>query len=138
MASIFEQRGGTYTPVNGVQLPDLVLDAPPPGTLGKFGRMRKRCLQQKQDGTFSALVLSGTLTQHLLDVDQTARDQMAALIPLLAATEGVTESLKAADQMEWLRRMNSIRKRAEEMVKNDLIYNELSNNTAACYLAGCC
>lgn len=123
MESFFEQRGGTYTPVNGVQLPDLVLDAPPPGSLGKYGRMRKRYLEQKHDGTFSALVLSGTLTQHLLDVDQTARDQMAVLIPQLAANQGVTESLKARDPLAWVQRMNSIRNRAEEMVMNELIFN---------------
>ena len=123
MASLFEQRGGTYTAVDGVQLPDLVLDAPPSGTLGKYGRMRKRYLEQKHDGTFTALVLSGKLTKHLMEVDQAARDQMATLIPQLAATEGVSESLKARDQLEWLRRMNSIRNRAEEIVKNELIYN---------------
>ena len=123
MASYFEQRGGTYTPVNGVLLPDLVLDAPPPGPLGKFGRMRKRYLEQRRDGTFTALVLSGKLTEHLLEVDQTARDQLAALTRQLAADEGVTESLKARDQLEWLRHMNSLRNRAEEIVKNELIYN---------------
>ena len=122
MASLFEQRGGTYTAVNDVQLPDLVLDAPPPGPLGKFGRMRKRYLEQKHDGTFSALVLSGKLTEHLMEVDQAARDQMATLIPQLAATEGVTESLKARDPLAWVQRMNSIRNRAEEIVKNELIY----------------
>ena len=122
MASYFEQRGGTYTAMGGVQLPDLVLDAPPPGHLGKFGRMRKRYLEQRRDGTFSTLVLSGTLTRHLQDMDQIAQNQMATLIRQMAATEGVTESLKARDQLEWLRRMNSIRNRAEEMVKHDLIY----------------
>ena len=122
MASFFEQRGGTYTPVNGVQLPDLVLDAPPPGPLGKFGRMRKRYLEQKHDGTFSALVLSGKLVEHLMEIDQAAREQMASLTRQLAAAEGVTEDLKNRDQMEWVRRMNSIRNRAEEMVKHDLIY----------------
>ena len=116
MASYFEQRGGTYTPVNGVFLPDLVLHDQPPGPIGKYGRMRKRYLEQRRDGTFTALVLSGKLTEHLLEVDQTARDQ-------LAAAEGVTESLKAWDQLEWLRRMNSIRNLAEEIVKNELIYN---------------
>ena len=123
MTSLFEQRGNTYTPVNGVLLPDLVLEAPPPGPLGKFGRMRKRYLEQRRDGTFTALVLSGKLTEHLLEVDQTARDQLAALTRQLAADEGVTESLKVRDQLEWLRRMNSIRHRAEEIVKNELIYN---------------
>ena len=100
MASYFEQRGGTYTPVNGVLLPDLVLEAPPPGPLGKFGRMRKRYLEQRRDGTFSTLVLTGKLTEHLMEVDQAARDQL-----------------------EWLRRMNSTHHRAEEIVKNELIYN---------------
>lgn len=121
MASYFEQRGGTYTPVNGVLLPDLVLEAPPPGPLGKFGRMRKRYLEQRRNGTFTALVLSGKLTEHLLEVDQTARDQLAALTRQLAAAEGVTEELKSRDPLAWVRRMNSIRNQAEEMVKNDLI-----------------
>ena len=123
MASYFEQRGGTYTAVNGVQLPNLVLDAPPPSTLGKYGRMRKRYLEQRRDGTFTALVLSGKLTEHLLEVDQTARDQLAALTRQLAADEGVTESLKARDQLEWLGRMNSIRNRAEEIVISEIIYS---------------
>lgn len=123
MASYYEQLGGTYTTVNGVQLPDLVLDAPPPGTLGKFGRMCKRYLEQKYDGTFSALVLSGKLTKHLMEVDQAAQEQMEALTRQLAANQGVTEDLKNRDQMEWVRRMNSIRNRAEEMVIKDLIYN---------------
>ena len=113
----------TYTEKDGLLIPDLVLDDQPPGTLGKYGRMRKRYLEQKHDGTFSALVLSGKLTRHLQDIDQAARDQMASLTRQLATAEGVTESLKARDQMEWLRRMNSIRTRAEEMVKNELIYN---------------
>ena len=113
----------TYTEQNGLLIPDLVLDDQPPGPIGKYGRMRKRFLEQKHDGTFSALVLSGTLTRHLLDIDQAARDQMAALTRQLAANQGVTESLKACDQIEWVRRMNSIRNRAEEIVKNDLIYS---------------
>ena len=113
----------TYTEKDGLLIPDLVLDDQPSGSIGKYGRMRKRYLEQKHDGTFTALVLSGTLTRHLLDIDQAARDQVAALTRQLAANQGVTESLKARDQMEWLRRMNSVRNRAEEMVKNELIYN---------------
>ena len=113
----------TYTEQNGLLIPDLVLDDQPPGSLGKYGHMRKRFLEQKHDGTFSALVLSGTLTRHLLDIGQAARDQMAALTRQLAAAEAVTEALKAQDPLSWVRRMNSIRNRAEEMVKNELIYN---------------
>ena len=113
----------TYTEQNGLLIPDLVLDDQPPGSLGKYGRMRKRYLEQKHDGTFSALVLSGALTQHLQDIDQAARDQMAALTRQLAVAEGVTEELKSRDQFEWVRRMNSIRHRTEEMGINDLIYS---------------
>ena len=112
----------TYTEKDGLLIPDLVLDEQPTGSLGKYGRMRKRYLEQKHDGTFSALVLSGKLTEHLLDIDQTAREQMATLTCQLAAAEGVTEALKSRDQLEWVRRMNSIRNRAEEVVKSDLIY----------------
>ena len=114
----------TYTEKDGLLIPDLVLDEQPSGSLGKYGRMRKRYLEQKHDGTFSALVLSGKLTQHLQDIDQTAREQMASLTRQLAAAEGVTESLKARDQMEWLRRMNSIRNRAEEIVIREVVYGE--------------
>ena len=114
----------TYTEQNGLLIPDLVLDDQPPGSFGKYGRMRKRYLEQKHDGTFSALVLSGTLTRHLLDIDQAARDQMAALTRQLAANQGVTEELKNRDQMEWVRCMNSIRNRAEEVVIREVVYGE--------------
>ena len=114
----------TYTEKDGLLIPDLVLDEQPTGSLGKYGRMRKRYLEQKHDGTFSALVLSGTLTRHLQDIDQTAREQMASLIPQLAAAEGVTEELKIRDQLEWVRRMNSIRNRAEEVVIREVVYGE--------------
>ena len=114
----------TYTEKNGLLIPDLVLDDQPTGSLGKYGRMRKRFPEQKHDGTFSALVLSGALTQHLMDIDQTARDQMAALTRQLAVAEGVTEELKSRDQMEWVRRMNSIRNRAEEIVIREVVYGE--------------
>ena len=113
----------TYTTVGNIQIPNLIMDAQPEGGVGKYGRLRKRYLKERHDGTFTALVLSGKLTEHLLDVDRTAREQLESTVLQLAAAEGVTERLKAADQMEWLRRMNSIRNRAEEMVKNDLIYN---------------
>ena len=114
----------TYTTVGNIQIPDLVMDAQPEGSIGKYGRMRKRYLEEKRNGTFTALVLSGKLTEHLLDVDRTAREQLEATVSQLATAEGVTERLKAADQMEWLRRMNSIRARAEEIVIREVVYGE--------------
>lgn len=114
----------SYTTVGNYQLPNLVMDAQPEDSIGKYGRMRKRYLEEKHDGTFTALVLSGKLTEHLLDVDRTAREQLEATIRQMAAAEGVTERLKAADQMEWLRRQNTIRARAEEIVIREVVYSE--------------
>ena len=114
----------TYTEKEGLLIPDLVLDEQPSGSIGKYGRMRKRYLEQKHDGTFTALVLSGKLTRHLQDIDQTAREQMASLTRQLAAAEGVTESLKARDPMVWVQHMNSIRNRAEEIVIREVVYGE--------------
>ncbi|MBQ7278832.1 MAG: TnpV protein [Clostridia bacterium] len=114
----------TYTEKDGFLFPNLELDEQPEGTIGKYGRMRKRYLEQKHDGTFTALVLSGKLTEHLLEIDQAARDQIATLTRQLASAEGVTESLKTSDQLEWLRRMNSILARAEEIVIREVVYGE--------------
>lgn len=114
----------TYTTVGNFELPNLVMDTQPEGTIGKYGRMRKHYLEERHDGTFTALVLSGKLTEHLLDVDRTAWEQLESTVLQLAAAEGVTERLKAADQMEWLRRQNTIRARAEEIVIREVVYDE--------------
>lgn len=114
----------TYTEKNGLLFPNLELDEQPEGTIGKYGRMRKCYLEQKHDGTFTALVLSGKLTEHLLEIDHTAREQLEATVAQMAAAESVTEQLKAADQMEWLRRMNNLRARAEELVLREIVYGE--------------
>ena len=114
----------TYTTVGNIQIPNLIMDAQPEGGVGKYGRLRKRYLEERHDGTFTAFVLSGKLTEHLLDVDRTAREQLESTIRQLAAAEGVTERMKAADQMEWLRRMNTIRARAEEIVIREVVYGE--------------
>lgn len=114
----------TYTTVGNIQIPDLVMDTQPESSIGKYGRLRKRYLEEKHEGTFTVLVLSGKLTEHLLDVDRTAREQLEATVSQLAAAEGVTETLKAADQMEWLCCMNSIRARAEELVIQEVVYGK--------------
>ncbi len=114
----------TYTTVGSIQIPNLVLDPSPDTPIGKYGRMRKRFLEQRHDGTFTALVLSGKLTEHLLDIERTAKEQLESTVRQLAAAEGVTERMKAADQMEWLRRINSIRTRAEELALREIICGE--------------
>ena len=113
----------TYTQVGDFQLPNLVLDSQPSGSIGKYGRMRKRYLEEKKDGTLTALVLSGKLTQHLMEINDLCREQIETLSQQMAQKEGVTERLKASDQMVWVQRMNGIRNRAEEIVVNSLVYS---------------
>lgn len=80
-------------------------------------------MKEHRKGTYAGLVLNGTLQAHLLEIDQTARTQVEQTMQQMAEAEGVTEVLKAADQMAWVGRMNNIKNRAEEMVLNDLIYS---------------
>ena len=114
----------TYTTVGSIQIPNLVLDPAPDATIGKYGRMRKRFWEQRHDGTLTVLVLSGKLTEHLLEIDRTAREQIEATVSKMAPLEGVTERLKAENQTEWLRRMNNLRARAEELVLPKIVYGE--------------
>ena len=100
------------------------MDAQPDVSIGKYGRLRKRYLEERHDGTFTALVLSGKLTEHLLKIDRTAREQIEATVSKMAPLEGITERLKAENQMEWLRRMNNLHARAEELVLCEIVYGE--------------
>lgn len=79
-------------------------------------------LKEHKKGTYNAMLLKGTLTQHLIDTNEAALDLMDTLVKQMAAAEGVTEELKRKDQMAWVGRMNNIRNRAEEIVRADLIY----------------
>ena len=123
MKSIFEENGGTYTQIGEVQIPDLVMDPQPEGEIGVWGWRRKRYLKEHKKGMYNAMLLNGTLTQHLIDTNTEALDLMDTLVKQMAIAEGVTEAVKRQDQMEWVRRMNNIRNRAEEIIRNDLIYS---------------
>ena len=111
----------TYTQVGDYLLPNLVMDPRPEGDIGVWGRRRKRYLKARRNGTYTAMVLKGTLTQHLIDTNEAALDMMETLVKQIAASEGVTEDLKRRDQLAWVQRMNSIRSRAEEIVRHELI-----------------
>ena len=122
MKSYFEENGGTYTKVGEYLLPNLVMDPQPEGEIGIWGWRRKRYLKEHRKGTYNAMLLQGTLTQHLIDTNTEALDLMESLVRQMAKAEGVTEELKRRDQLDWVRRMNNIRNRAEEIVRNELIY----------------
>ena len=111
----------TYTRNGDYLFPDLRLeDADLP--IGKYGLLRKRYLKEHKRGWYSSLLLTGKLDAHLAEIDRTCTERIELLINQLARREGVTEALKAANQMEWVRRMNSIRAKAEEIVLSELVY----------------
>ena len=120
--SFFEQNDGTYTQVGDVLLPNLTIGEDGQQPIGKYGRMRKRYLKEQHSLIYLELLLSGKLYPYLLEIDEACEARMELLVLQMAKLEGVTEALKAADQMEWVRRMNSIRNRAEEIVLSELVY----------------
>ena len=120
--SIFEQMGGTYTQVGDYLLPNLTIDESEQQPIGKYGRMHKRYLEEYRLVLYTNLLTTGKLDQHLDEIDQACENRMKLRMQQMAKQEGVTEVLKATDQMEWVRRMNSIRNRAEEIVLHELVY----------------
>ncbi len=94
------------------------------GPIGYFGRLRTSYLQEHRPLTFQLMLLEGTLNAHLAALNRQATERKDTLIRQLAANEGVDEELKAVDQMEWVRRMNSICSRADEIILHEMIYGE--------------
>ena len=111
----------TYTKIGDYQLPNLVMDPQPEGEIGVWGWRRKRFLKEHRKGTYNAMLMNGTLTQHLIDTNEAALDMMDTLVKQMAKAEGVTEDLKRRDQMAWVGAMNNIRNRADEIVRAELI-----------------
>ena len=124
--TLFEQLGGTYTQVGDYLLPDLSLPAEKePGNIGVWALRHKRYLKQHHKVLYYSLLTSGKLHSHLADIEEQAQQLFLRLVKELAEKEGVTEQLKSADNMVWVRRMNNIRNRAAEMVNNEVIYGQL-------------
>ena len=119
--TIYEQSGDSYTQVGDYLLPDLL-----PGneeqTVGIWGRRHARWLRQNRRVTYTNLLTTGKLPGYLTEIDGQAQEMFSRLIEQYAATDGITEQLKAADQLAWVGRMNSIRDRVEEIVLNELVY----------------
>ena len=123
MKSLFEELGGTYTMgADGILYPNLILEHQEHRPIGRWGRMHRTYLETEHPGLYEQLILNGTLDRHLADAEERARTMLDRLIRQLKQQEGIMESLKATDQMEWVRRMNSIHNRAEEIVREEVIY----------------
>ena len=115
-----EKTGLKYELVGDYYYP--CLEAPEAPKVGRFGMLYHDYLRTHKKVTYSGLMLSGKLKEHIEDIDHQAEELFSQLVEQMKQAEGITERLKAADQMEWVRRMNSIRGRAEEVVKSEVVF----------------
>ena len=122
MKTIFEEMGGTYRQVGYYFIPNITLPDDGEYQIGKYGRMRRSYLKEHRPVLYANLLTSGTLHRHLAEIDRACNERMEIIVSAMAKQESVTETLRAVDQMEWVRRMNSIRSRAEEIVLTELVY----------------
>ncbi len=113
----------TYTMQGNYQLPNLLPSQEKPMPLGKYARMRKRFLQEHRKITYTNLLTSGRLSSHLAEIQQTAQRRIEETVAQMAKAEGVTEELKASDQMKWVQMMSNLQNAAEETVLAELIYS---------------
>ena len=116
-----EKNGMSYTLHGDYYLPDLVLREEEP-TYGKYGMLRKQFLKEHRSARYQYMLLTGKLNEHLNQIDQEVREQVETLMEQMTEKQGVTEELKAQDQMEWVRLMNNIKASAEEIVLKNMIY----------------
>ena len=120
--TIFEEMGGTYTQVGDYLIPNLELPQEEQQPIGVWGQRHWRYLKDHHRASYATLLTSGKLNGYLADIDRQAEELFSRLVKQMAETEGVTEQLKADNQMEWVGRMNNIRSRAMEIVNSELIY----------------
>ena len=113
----------TYTDRNGVMYPDLALPEQTNYPIGKYGRMRLDYLKKHRRGTYTTLLTSCTLNQHLYEIEQKARRQINLTLSQLAKDRGITEELKATNHLLWVQEMNNAKHDAEEIVLNEVIYH---------------
>lgn len=111
----------TYICVGDYYIPNLKLAEQPDKPIGKYGRMRRRYLKEYRPVLYNSLLLSEKLYPHLLEIDEAANARMDILMPQLMKAVGVTEELKATDQMKWVGLVNACRTQAEELVLTELI-----------------
>ena len=107
---------------DGILYPVIDYPEQPAGDIGKYGSMRRTYLEKHHPATYQLMILEGTLKLHLLEVNTQAHEMLEQLIEGMKRSEGITEQLKSQNQLEWVQRMNSIKHRAEESIKAELIY----------------
>ena len=122
MRSLFEQQGGTYTMQGDYLLPNLLPLTEEEHPIGVWGRRRLNYLKHHRKVLYYNLLTSGKLHSHLADVEEQAQDLFSRLVKQYAEKQGITEQLKATDQMKWFQMMNNIRERVIEIVYSDVVF----------------
>ena len=122
MKSLFKQNGGSYRMVGDYKIPNITLPSEASKPLGIWGLKRKNYLMQHKRVQFNIMRMTGTLWTHLAEVDEQASNMFSRLVEQTKVNEGITEKLKADDQMEWAAHMNNIEARAREIVNHELIF----------------
>ena len=112
----------TYRMQDGFQVPNLLMPQTPEVHLGKYAELRREYLKKHRRVLYTNLKTSGKLTEHLAEIEQTARKMVEQTVARMAQAEGVTEELKATDPLRWTGLMNNLRHSAEELALTDLIY----------------
>lgn len=120
--TIFEEMGGTYHEENGYLIPNLTLPPEEEKPIGIWGQRHKRYLKERRKATYTTLLTSGNLNSYLADINQQSEEMFSRLVKQMADLEGITEQLKAENQLEWVQRMNNIRNRVTEIVHSELIF----------------
>ena len=120
--SLFEQMGGTYTQAGDYILPDLVLTEQEQKPIGIWGQRHARYLKQYHKVQYYNLMTSGKLNSYLADIDEQAEEMFSRLVKQMAENQGISEKLKATDQMMWVGRINAVRNAVMEIVNKELIY----------------
>ena len=122
MKTLFEELGGTYTQQGDYLLPDIRLPEQPEYEIGVWGQRRRRYLKEHHRIRYYNMLTKCTLYPHLADIEQQAQDMFFRLVDKMAKREGITDQLKTANPMEWVKRMNNIQNRVTEIVNTELIY----------------
>ena len=119
-----ESNGLWYELVGDYYIPQLTLPTEMQRPIGKWGRMHRDYLKENRPAQYANLILQGDMATYLTDLNDQAQRRLEVIIDQMKAAEGVTEAMKASDQMAWVRAMNSIRNRAEEIILHEMIYRE--------------
>ena len=123
MKSLYEELGGTYRQVGDYFIPDIELPERH-YEIGKYSRMRHRYLKEHRKIQYTTMILDGTLYDHLEEIDRICNERMETMVATMKKQQGITEELKARNQLAWVGAMNNIRSCAEEVILRELVYEE--------------